>query len=84
MSLTESTEYDKIEVVGQYKTVQVREATVIKKDGKELTRSFHRYTLYPDSDISNEPAKVQAVCNAAFTDAVKTAWNELKINTTTE
>ena len=82
MALTESIEYDKIEVL-EY-AIQVREATVIKKDGKELTRSFHRYTLYPDSDISNEPAKVQAVCNAAFTDAVKTAWNELKINTTTE
>ena len=84
MALTESTEYDKIEVVGQYKTVQVREATVIKKDGKELTRSFHRYTLNLDSDISNEPAEVQAVCNAVWTDAIKTAWNELKINTTTE
>lgn len=82
MALTESIEYDKIEVL-EY-AVQVREATVIKKDDKELTRSFHRYTLYPDSDISNEPAKVQAVCNAVFTDAVKTAWNELKINTTTE
>ena len=82
MALTELTEYDKIEVVGQYKTVQVREATVIKKDGKELTRSFHRYTLYPDSDISNEPAEIQAVCNAVWTDAVKTAWNEF--NKTTE
>ena len=45
MALSESIEYDKIEIVGQYKTVQVREATVIKKDGKELTRSFHRYVL---------------------------------------
>ena len=45
MALTESIEYDKIEVVGQYKTVQVRKATVIKKDGTELTRSFHRYLL---------------------------------------
>ena len=83
MALTESIEYDKIEVL-EY-AVQVREATVIKKDGKELTRSFHRYTLSPDSDISNQPAKVQAVCNAVFTDAVKTAWNELKqANSTTE
>ena len=83
MALTESIEYDKIEVL-EY-AVQVREATVIKKDGKELTRSFHRYTLNPDSDISNEPAKVQAVCNAVFTDAVKTAWNQLKqANSTTE
>ena len=46
MALTESIEYDKIEVVGEYKAVQVRKATVIKKDDKELTRSFHRYTLY--------------------------------------
>ena len=45
MALTESTEYDKIEVVGQYKTVQVRKATVIKKDGVEITRSFNRYSL---------------------------------------
>ena len=47
MALTESIEYDKIEVVGQYKHVQVRKATVIKKDGKELTRSFERFVLDP-------------------------------------
>ena len=83
MALSESIEYDKIEVL-EY-AVQVRKATVIKKDGKELTRSFHRYTLSPDSDISNQPAKVQAVCNAVFTDAVKTAWNQLKqADSTTE
>ena len=65
MALTESIEYDKIEVVGQYKTVQVRKATVIKKDGTELTRSFERFVLDPgtidDSDnftanpLSKEP-----------------------------
>lgn len=74
MALTESIEYDKIEVVGQYKAVQVRKATVIKKDGKELTRSFHRYVLQPDSDISSEPAEVQAICNAVWTNEVKEAW----------
>ncbi len=74
MALTESIEYDKIEVVGIYKHVQVRKATVIKKDGKELTRSFERYVLHPDSDISNEPAEVTAVCNAVWTDAVKESW----------
>ena len=47
MALTESIEYDKIEIVGQYKAVQVRKATVIKKDGTELTRSFERYVLDP-------------------------------------
>ena len=51
MALSESLEYDKIEVVGQYKAVQVRVATVIKKDDKELTRSFERYVLHPDMDI---------------------------------
>ena len=74
MALAESIEYDKIEVVGQYKAVQVRKATVIKKDGKELTRSFERYVLHPDSDISAEPAEVSAVCNAVWTDAVKESW----------
>ena len=74
MALSESIEYDKIEVVGQYKAVQVRKATVIKKDDKELTRSFERYVLHPDSDISVEPAEVSAVCNAVWTQEVKDAW----------
>jgi hypothetical protein len=74
MALAESIEYDKIEVVGQYKAVQVRKATVIKKDGKELTRSFERYVLNPDSDISAEPAEVKAICDAVWTDEVKEAW----------
>ena len=74
MALTESIEYDKIEIVGQYKNVQVRKATVIKKDGVELTRSFERYVLNPDADISAEPAEVKAVCDAVWTDKVKEAW----------
>ena len=76
MALSESIEYDKIEVVGQYKTVQVREATVIKKDGKELTRSFERYALNSDADVSKEPEEVKAVCDAVWTDAVKDAWKK--------
>ena len=76
MALAETIEYDKIEVVGQYKAVQVREATVIKKDDKELTRSFRRYVLQPDADISGEPTEVQAVCNAVWTDTIKAAWTE--------
>ena len=84
MALAESIEYDKIEVVGQYKAVQVRKATVIKKDGKELTRSFERYVLQPgtldasdnlvDTDLSGEPAEVSAICTAAWTTDVKAAW----------
>ena len=74
MALSEITEYDKIEVVLPYKKVQVRKATVIKKDGKEISRTFERYVLQPDSDISTEPAEVSAICNAAWTDAVKESW----------
>jgi hypothetical protein len=84
MALTESIEYDKIEVVGQYKAVQVRKATVIKKDGTELTRSFERYVLQPgtldasdnlvDTDLSGQPAEVSAIATAAWTTDVKAAW----------
>ena len=84
MALTESIEYDKIEVVGQYKCVQVRKATVIKKDGVELTRSFERYAMQcgnldasdnlVETDISSEPAEVSAICNAVWTSDVKAAW----------
>ena len=84
MALTESIEYDKIEVVGIYKAVQVRKATVIKKDGTEMARSFNRYVLQAgtldasdnlvDTDLSAQPAEVSAICNAAWTDDVKVAW----------
>ena len=74
MALTETTEYDKIEVDGAQKRVQVRKATVIKKDGKELTRSFERYVLHPDSDISTQPTEVQTICNVVWTQEVKDAW----------
>ena len=83
MALAETIEYDKIEVVGPYKAVQVRKATVIKKDGTELTRSFERYVLNSDDDISGEPAEVQSICNAVWTDAIKTAYTEFKKTQTT-
>ena len=76
MALTESTEYDKIEVIGQYKHVQVRKATVIKKDDKELTRSFERYVLSPDVNTVDEPTEVQNICNAVWTSDVKAAWKK--------
>ena len=76
MALAESIEYDKIEVVGPYKAVQVRKATVIKKDDVELTRSFYRYVLQPDADVSKEPAEVKAICDAVWTDAIKDAWKK--------
>tara|TARA_R100000995_G_scaffold81811_1_gene54956 strand:+ start:458 stop:739 length:282 start_codon:yes stop_codon:yes gene_type:complete len=84
MALAESIEYDKIEVVGLYKTVQVRKATVIKKDGEELTRSYMRYVLEAgtldasdnlvDTDLSAEPAEVSTICNAVWTTDVKALY----------
>ena len=74
MALTKTVEYDRTEIVGDYKAVQCREATIIKEDGVELSRTFHRHVLHPDSDISGEPAETQAVCNAVWTDEVKAAW----------
>ena len=74
MALNESIEYDKIEIVGQYKHVQVRKATVIQKDGKELTRAYERYVLYPDMDITKEPTEIQTICNVVWTQEVKDAW----------
>jgi hypothetical protein len=74
MAITKEAQYDKTEIVGDYKAVQCREATIIKEDGVEISRTFHRHVLHPDSDISGEPAETQAVCNAVWTDEVKAAW----------
>ena len=84
MALTKTTEEDKIEVVGPYKHVQVRTATVIKEDGVELTRSFHRKVLDPgtldgsdnlvNTNLSSESAEVQGICNSVWTTTIKDAW----------
>ena len=81
-TLTETTEQDKIEVINGT-SVQVRTATVIERDGVEISRSFHRHVLQPstktgdtwaDTDISSESSEVQGICNAVWSDAVKTAY----------
>ena len=84
MALTKTTEEDKIEVVGPYKAVQIRTATVIKEDGVELNRSFHRKAIDPgrlddsdnliETDISGESEEVKGICNTVWTQAVKDAW----------
>ena len=74
MALTERTVEDKIEIVGDYKHVQVRTATIIERDGVEISRSYHRHVVAPDADISGESAEVQAVCNAVWTQDVKDAY----------
>jgi hypothetical protein len=72
--LTERTEQDKIEIVSAHKFIQVRTATVIERDGAEISRSFSRHVVAPDADITGESAEVQAICNAVHTQAVKDAY----------
>ena len=74
MALTERTEEDKIEVVGLYKTIQVRTATVVERDGVELTRAFHRKVLAPDADVSGESAEVRGIADAVWTQEIKDAY----------
>ena len=84
MAITKETQIGKIEVVGKYKSVQVRTDTVIIEDSEELSRKYHRHVLHPGTldssdnlvatDISGETTEVQAVCNGVWTDAVKLAW----------
>jgi hypothetical protein len=88
MAVTKEVRYDKIEVVGDYKAIGCREAIIIKEDGKEISRTFNRHVLHPstcftneagelfhvDTDISGEPAEVQSICNAVWTDEVRSAW----------
>ena len=85
MAITKETVVDKIEVL-EMGQVQVRTATIIKEDGTELNRSFHRHVVVPsiktgdtwdDTDISSEDARVQAVCTATWTDEVKTSYQTM-------
>ena len=76
MAITKRTEQDKIEVVGKYKLIQIRTATVVEEDGVELSRSFHRHTVAPDSDSSGESADVKAMVAQFHTDTVKAAWKK--------
>ena len=80
MAITKETQIGKIEVVGQYKSVQVRTDTVVMEDGTELSRKYHRHALQPDAVITDEHAEVQAVCNAVWTDEVKAAYETFKAN----
>tara|TARA_B100000927_G_scaffold242162_1_gene203840 strand:+ start:968 stop:1255 length:288 start_codon:yes stop_codon:yes gene_type:complete len=75
MALTEETVQDKIEIVGEFKHIQVRTATIIKKDGVEISRSFHRHVIAPGQDASAESDDVKALVTQFHTDAVKTAYD---------
>jgi|TARA_R100001129_G_C5277187_1_gene235789 hypothetical protein len=80
MAITKETIVDKIEVVGEFKHIQVRRAIVIKEDGNEISRSAHRIAYAPDQDVSAEDEEVKAVANAVWTDSVKAAWKTHKEN----
>ncbi len=74
MAITKEEIEDKYEIVGEFKKIQVRTATVIKEDGVELSRSFHRHVVSPTSDSTNESADVKALVKQFHTDAVKKAY----------
>ena len=78
MAITKETQIGKIEVVGQYKSVQVRTDTVVMEDGEELSRKYHRHALSPDAVITDEHNEVKAVCNAVWTDAIKADYETFK------
>jgi len=77
MALTESTSIDQIEIVNDW-NIQVRQATIIEKDGVQVARSFHRWVLTPDMDISDQEQKVKDICNVAWTPEVKSAYEAFK------
>jgi len=77
MALSESTKIDQIEVVNDW-SIHVRQATIIERDGEFVSRTFHRWVLNPDSDISTQEQKVKDICNAAWTPEVRQAYETFK------
>ena len=74
MALGKTTTDDKIEIVGDYKHLNIRTATIISEDGTELSRAFHRRGITPDADVSGESAEIRGIAAAVWTDDVKSAW----------
>lgn len=77
MALTEETVEDRIEIVGDYKIIEVRTATVIKRDGVEISRAFHRHMVTPADDITEESQEVQAIAALLHTQEIKDAYQAL-------
>jgi hypothetical protein len=77
MAITESTSIDQIEIQNDW-NIQVRQATIIERDGVFVSRTFHRWVLTPDMDISDQEQKVQDICNAAWTPEVRQAYETFK------
>ena len=74
MALTKEVRCDKYEIVGRFKHIQCRTATIVKEDGVELSRSFHRHVLTPDMDVSSESDEIKGMADALWTDEIKESW----------
>ena len=83
MALEKTTTDDKIEIVSDFKHLNIRTATVVSEDGTELSRSFHRRVLHPDDDVSGESAEIRGIAAAVWTDDVKSAWQTFQENQAT-
>jgi len=75
MAITKTVKTDKIEIVGDFKKIQVRQATVIEEDGVELTRSFHRYVLSPGDRLVSQSAEIQSIANTVWTEEIINAYS---------
>ena len=78
MALSKEERCDKYEVVGRFKHIQCRTATIVKEDGVELSRSFHRHVLTPDMDVSGESDEIKGMASALWTDEIKASWAEFQ------
>ena len=78
MAIEKEVKDDEFRVAGEFKYLNVRQATIIKEDGEELSRSFHRRVLSPDDDISNESQEIQEIAGAVWSDEVKEKYAEHK------
>ena len=74
MALTEETFDDKIELVGEFRHVQIRTATIIKRDGKEISRAFHRRVLAPDADVSEENEEIKGITLSVWSQEIKDSY----------
>ena len=81
MAITKTTAIDKIEIVGEYKHIQVREASIIQEDGVELTRSFHRYVLSPGDSLVSQSAEIQSIANTVWTEEIINAYSASQAQT---
>ena len=78
MALSKEVRCDKYEIVGRFKHIQCRTATIIKEDGVELSRAFHRRVLTPDMDVSDESDEIKGMASALWTSAVSASWSDFQ------